>query len=198
MAKKSAKKKSNGPVRILHVRVELQDIEPMIWRGLHVRSDFTLRQMHVAIQVFMPWQNCHLHQFVVGPQGHVYSPKFEDLPRKGSDVSLTVGEVLAGPDSILEYHYDFGDDWRHRIRLVEEVEKVPRRQYPYLVDGERSAPPEDCGGPFGYQDMLEVLSDPSDPEYERTLEWAGQLKPDYFCPEAMRPNWRGRSHWGFR
>jgi hypothetical protein len=44
-------------------------------------------------------------------------------------------------------------------------------------------PKKDCGGPWGYEDMLRVLSDPKDKEYDETLEWVGEnFDPDDFDP----------------
>jgi len=39
--------------------------------------------------------------------------------------------------------------------------------------GARACPPEDCGGPWGYQRMLEILSELGHEEYVETVEWLG-------------------------
>ena len=46
---------------------------------------------------------------------------------------------------------------------------------------ERNGPPEDCGGIFGYTQLLKVMSDPSHPNHESTKEWVGEgFEPEWF------------------
>ncbi len=72
------------------------------------------------------------------------------------------------------YTYDFGDTWEHQI-LVEKILPIDEKtQYPVCLAGKRSGPPEDCGGPWGYMELLDVLNDPNDPEYEDRVEWIGE------------------------
>ena len=67
--------------------------------------------------------------------------------------------------------YDFGDGWEHDI-LVEKILPIEKGiHYPVCIDGKRACPPEDCGGPFGYEELLEILKDPSHPEHEEKFEW---------------------------
>lgn len=69
------------------------------------------------------------------------------------------------------YHYDFGDDWKHRVtleRIIDDYEVG----YPQLLDGAGNCPPEDVGGPKGYENFLEVMANPYDEEYERLQSWA--------------------------
>ena len=37
-----------------------------------------------------------------------------------------------------------------------------------------ACPPEDCGGPPGYAELLEVLANPTHEEHERLLRWVGR------------------------
>ncbi|MBN2685657.1 MAG: hypothetical protein JXR40_10285, partial [Pontiellaceae bacterium] len=41
------------------------------------------------------------------------------------------------------------------------------------VKGKGACPPEDCGGLWGYYNLLEILGDPEDEEHEGMLDWAG-------------------------
>jgi hypothetical protein len=51
------------------------------------------------------------------------------------------------------------------------------------IDGALSGPPEDCGGIFGYHDMLKTPKNPKHPECKETKEWLG----DYFDLDEIDP-----------
>ena len=56
---------------------------------------------------------------------------------------------------------------------------------PVCVDGERACPPEDSGGPWGYTEKLQALSDPDDEESEELREWMGSdFDPEMFQRDA--------------
>jgi hypothetical protein len=44
---------------------------------------------------------------------------------------------------------------------------------PLLIAGQGACPPEDVGGPWGYDEFQAALTDPSHPEHDERLEWAG-------------------------
>jgi hypothetical protein len=56
--------------------------------------------------------------------------------------------------TVFFYEYDFGDSWMHELRVERIVRANARMRYPRCVAGARLAPPEDCGGPRGYQEWL--------------------------------------------
>lgn len=83
--------------------------------------------------------------------------------------------------SKLRWDYDFGDGWEHDV-IVEAIE--PTRSdttYPVCLKGKRACPPEDCGGPWGYQNLIDALRDPDHPEHDELVDWAS---PD-FDPEEF-------------
>lgn len=71
------------------------------------------------------------------------------------------------------YRYDFGDNWEVKIRLEKILPRKEGVEFPICTAGKRAAVPEDSGGVGGYMYKLEILEDPSDPEYEDTVEWLG-------------------------
>ena len=71
------------------------------------------------------------------------------------------------------YVYDFGDDWWHDIVVREIGRPDPRRTYPLCIAGERAGPPEDCGGIWGYTDLLALLEKGRGEEYDEMLTWLG-------------------------
>ncbi|MFI6449121.1 plasmid pRiA4b ORF-3 family protein [Kitasatospora sp. NPDC050543] len=83
------------------------------------------------------------------------------------------------------YTYDFGDDWEHDI-LVEAVTGAePGIAYPRCLTGRRACPPEDCGGMWGYEYLIEILADPAHEEHDERLEWLGLDTADQFDPAAF-------------
>ena len=48
---------------VLQFRIHLLGITPMIWRGLHLRADHTLADLHNVIQIAFDWTDYSLHQF---------------------------------------------------------------------------------------------------------------------------------------
>lgn len=69
--------------------------------------------------------------------------------------------------------------------LVEKI--LPREEgvsYPVCLAGRRACPPEDCGGVWGYMELLEVIKNPRHKEYEDMIEWVGEdFDPEEFDPE---------------
>ncbi len=76
--------------------------------------------------------------------------------------------------SKLKYEYDFGDGWLHELLLEKVLPFNENTTLPVCLDGKMACPPEDCGGVWGYGNMLEILKNPSHEEYEETLEWVGE------------------------
>lgn len=72
----------------------------------------------------------------------------------------------AGEKDSLRYEYDFGDGWLHEIVLEKKQAYNKAVNLPSCVKGKRACSPEDFGDVWGYEELLEVLKDPSHPEYE--------------------------------
>nr|WP_298331953.1 plasmid pRiA4b ORF-3 family protein [Asticcacaulis sp.] len=78
----------------------------------------------------------------------------------------------------IDYLYDFGDNWEHRLIVTRVRQGDPDLEYPRYLRGERNAPPEDCGGIPGFYDMLAVLADPDHPDHAEIAEWIDEYDPD--------------------
>ena len=122
-------------------------------------------ELHDLLQVALGWTNSHLHQFVA--DGTVYSvPSDDDWQEVVDERNVLLKKVPAS----FRYEYDFGDGWDHDIEVL-----GAGGEQPALVYGEGACPPEDCGGPHGYERLLAVLADPQYPEHEELKNWAGEL-----------------------
>lgn len=187
------------PRAILQLRIELLDIQPLIWRRIQVPADYSFWDLHVAIQSAFGWNDSHLHEFQV-PGGRWPERRF-GIPAEawmGEKPALAgwshcIADFLSPQSPRLCYWYDFGDDWMHEVVFEESSHAAPGKRYPRCVAGERAAPPDDCGGPSGYAHLLKVLADPADEEHEEMLEWLaktkklrGRFDPEAFDEQAVR------------
>jgi len=170
-AAKSAARLPAAGSSVCRLRVALRGIEPAVWRRILVPESVTLEDLHYVIQEVMGWTNSHLHQFEVS--GVEYSdPQFE-LEDVVDESAAYLHRLGLREGATFLYRYDFGDDWEHEL-LVEKIEtRGQALPHPVCEDGARACPPEDCGGPWGYEEMLKTLSDPQHPDHEDMLEWVG-------------------------
>ncbi len=98
-----------------------------------------------------------------------------------------------------QYEYDFGDSWMHEIAVEGLIQAEPGVEYPLCLEGARAGPPEDCGGVWGYANLLERWQnrkgqEGEEEEDEEDLNWLGEdFDPEKFDPaaatEAMRAAW---------
>lgn len=163
------------------LKVTLRDVRPPVWRRIQVPSDFTFGDLHCVLQAAMGWEDDHLHAFMVGGERYA-DDEVEDpwggRPKHEHDVSL---DELAPLGARLRYEYDFGDGWEHDIAVEKILPGDPAVTYPRCLAGRRACPPEDCGGPSSYAQLVEAIASPRGAEDEGLLEWVG----DDFDPEAF-------------
>ncbi len=169
---------------IYQVKVTLKGSKPPIWRRLLVPSTIDLARFHHVLQTVMGWSNCHLHHFI---QGRTIYGSSEDKDEDIFDLDIKdekkykLSQLLKEEKDTLLYEYDFGDGWEHQIILEKKLPYDSSKQIPICLKGKRACPPEDCGGIWGYKDLLEIINDPSHPEHKETLEWLGRdFDPEYF------------------
>jgi hypothetical protein len=147
-----------------------------------VPGEIKLSKLHVIFQAAMGWEDCHLHQFQIGEQTYgVPDDEFDvgELDDIDEDTVL-LSEVVTAPMRF-SYEYDFGDDWQHEV-VIEAMESLPLvLKFATCLDGQRSCPPEDCGGTRGFEEFIEAVTDPKHPEHAEYLQWVGHP----FDPEAF-------------
>jgi hypothetical protein len=176
---------------VFRIYVRLEVIVTPIWRRIELSRQSTLDQVHRILQVAMGWENCHLHEFTVDGKRYGMPDPDYDEPGIVADSKVCISDVLRAPRAEMSYLYDFGDDWLLTVRLEEVVEEEPGAMYPRVVDGARSGPPEDCGGPFGYSDFLEVLVDPAHKDFKEMSKWVGpKFNAEVFSVEKVNARLR--------
>ncbi|HEY5304122.1 MAG TPA: plasmid pRiA4b ORF-3 family protein [Acidimicrobiales bacterium] len=153
----------------LQLRVELDEVVPTIWRQILVPTSVRMSRLHDMIQAAMGWTNSHLHAFSVGDAR--YGMCFDEYPEGEVDEqTVTVLQALRGRQQFT-YEYDFGDGWEHTITVEAELRSPHALKFAVCLAGENACPPEDSGGPGGFEYFLEALADPQHEEHENYVRW---------------------------
>jgi len=178
--------------QVYQFKISLKGIRPPIWREIQVPETYTFWDFHVAIQDAMGWQDYHLHEFELlksstGSKMNIGIPD-EDFGRKVlPGWTQKIADYFSSENRAASYLYDFGDDWEHQIELQKIIPKKRGMSYPVCTNGKRACPPEDCGGIWGYEDLLEIIKDPTHEEYEGMMEWlGGEFDPEHFEVKKVR------------
>ena len=174
-------------------KIQLKNInDPTVWRRVVVPADLTFLQFHTVIQVSFGWFDCHLFQF--SPNGWGSSPQiklpdedsFSPFAKKVDSLdpeNVMLSDIFTSEKQKYAYIYDFGDDWNHQITLEKILED--KILHARCIKASGACPPEDCGGPWGYQNLKEVLADKKHPEHKDTKEWLGLSAKEKWDVEAF-------------
>ena len=167
-----------GAGSLLQFKITLKGLRPPVWRRFLVPEGLSLSDLHHVIQEVMGWLDSHLHQFLCKRKRYGVPDPDWDIDTIIDDGTVAIKDLgLSVKDKIL-YEYDFGDGWEHEL-LLEKILPAENIMIPVCLKGARACPPEDCGGPWGYENLLEVLKNPEDEEY---ASWR-ELLPEDFDPE---------------
>lgn len=157
-------------------KIQLKNIShPPVWRRVLVPFHFSFYKFHLVIQDAFGWGNYHMFQF--SPNGFGSYPTIKEPFEDDEDddcmdaADTEIGDIFKAEGRKFTYIYDFGDTWEHKI-ILEKI--IPdKTTIADCIAGKGTCPPEDCGGPWGYMNMIEILKDPENPEYAEMKEWLG-------------------------
>lgn len=170
---------------IARLKITLNDVEPAVLRRIEVPFDIRLDRLHLVIQAAMGWTNTHLYEIRARDVGWgIPDREWGDGPLDARKARL--GDVLEDVGAkTLRYLYDFGDGWEHTIEVERVVDSEPAILYPRLIEANGRCPPEDIGGPWGYAEFLEAISDPKHERHAEFKEWLS----DDFDPNIVDAGW---------
>jgi hypothetical protein len=155
----------------------------------HKINNMKMKYNHVY--QFKIWSGYHLHEFeVVNPSTglkQIIGTPDDDYGRSVLlDKRQKIADYFSMANESAYYVYDFGDTWEHEILLEKILPREKGVKYPICLKGRRACPPEDSGGIWGYEELLEIIKDPQHEEYEEMLEWlGGEFDPEYFDVNAV-------------
>lgn len=172
-------------MQIAKITVNLELLDRKVTRVIEVPMEIRLDEFHEVLITAFGWFGGHLYSFWVGAPYHRNGfswghPEFAEENGEYSSEDYTLAqmfEMAAGRR--ITYVYDFGDDWRHKFNPTKPKEAAPDTVYPRLIKAVGRCPPEDVGGPWGYEDFLDALADPNHENHEMYTEWrSGSFDPD--------------------
>jgi hypothetical protein len=156
------------------LRIELQEVQPLVWRRLVVPENVALSKLAVILQYTMGWHGGHLHEFVVG-RVHYGIPD-EDWPNPEPFVDerrVRLNTLVESGAKRFTFLYDFGDGWEHTIKIEDLVMPENEGKRIRCLAGENACPPEDVGGAHAYFDFVAAIRDPTHAEHDSYLRWVG-------------------------
>lgn len=157
------------------LNVSLDDSPVEVSRTLIVPSNIRLSMLsHVMVRA-MGWDGSHLAQFIKGKIFYCSKEVIEEswgFVEAYDYTKVALNEVLKRKGSHIRWEYDFGDSWEHTIVVAERI-KTTKPMKIEVTEAKGACPPDDCGGVWGYADMLEILKDKKHPYYGDTVEWLG-------------------------
>ncbi len=161
--------------KIYQFRIELKDIKVPVWRTVQVPGNYTFWDLHCAFQDAMGWKDKALHEFVLTDSSDtiyiIALPDDEMIYEALNERQEHISDHLTAEKQNFEYMYDFDNGWEHDVVLEKIIPADEKQTYPACIDGKMACPPEDTGGSWEYDHVIEVLSDKSHEEYEETVEW---------------------------
>lgn len=174
---------------IVEVKITLREVELQVTRRVHVPADYSLRRIHDVIQAVMGWYDMHLHEFKVGEKTYGLPDLEGELSfgvRIYDDRNIKLGKLIERGVREFTYTYDLGDDWQHDVEVVQTLAPEQGVDYPVLLDWSGACPPEDVGGPPGYAEFLDAISDPQHERHEELIEWSGgDFDPQFLDLEVV-------------
>ncbi|WP_419800411.1 plasmid pRiA4b ORF-3 family protein [Mucilaginibacter sp.] len=166
-------------------KIQIKEIiKPPVWRRLLVPEDFTFYQFHIIIQAAFGWENAHMYQF--RPIDHRLNPIISDkeMYDDGLDFfeedelidskEVKLADIFKAEGQKFVYTYDLGDNWEHLITLEKITEE--KLLFADCLAGKGNCPPEDCGGPWGYEELKDALANPKHSEHKEFRKWLGLKK----------------------
>jgi len=174
---------------IARLKITLDGVAPTVLRRVEVPLAIQLDDLHLVIQAAMGWENYHLYEFRVGRaiSYGIPDPDWPDTTTPSAE-KATLADLARrlNKSKAFKYVYDFGDNWSHKVSLEAVAPADRDLSYPRLLDAKGACPPEDCGGPFGYDRYLKAIADPGHMRHREMIDWRGPgFDPNAVDKEAI-------------
>ena len=181
------------------VEISLNDAPVPVVRRLSVPSNLYVGHFVYELVYAMGWDGYHLTELKQGDtlwrstkekamdaESGLECEEIYPGMKVRNSFRATVSQLLKKVGDECSLTYDMGDSWHHTVRLV-EIRRYEDAQIRFsnigveVLSGEGACPPEDCGGVSGYEEILRIIKDPDEYEYERFRSLLGpHFDPAFF------------------
>lgn len=168
---------NNKKYKYYEIKVSIKGTHPPVWRRLQIPEGITFDELSAIIQLAFDWSGYHLYSFEVGATQYEPGIQIEIPEEDGWDNREVVNSKKEKIDKYFKkykkmtYIYDFGDDWIHDIIIEKTVEAEKKLTKPICIKAKMAHLPEDCGGVYGYEELLNILEDKKHERYKEMREW---------------------------
>ena len=167
------------------LRIELAEIEPLIWRRVAVRTSTNLQTLHKIIQAAMGWLDYHLWEFTVDDVISTASPT-RTMPVGDTRSNAPARPNLRNCSTAASRRLSMFTTWA----TTGSIESSLSALSPLRRRGRRCLP-EDCGGVPGTYEFLDAIAGPDKgngrKEKKEALDWYGRpYNPDDIDEEQIR------------
>ena len=157
------------------IKVTIKNTHPPVWRRLQIPAGITFHELNAIIQLAFNWSGYHLYSFEIGNLLiEIPDDIYDDFDYKVINSKRTKVDKYFDEIEKLEYTYDFGDNWIDNIQIENVAESEEKLKNPVCLKAKMASLPEDCGGPWGYEDLLDVINNPKDERYQDMKDWLEQ------------------------
>jgi hypothetical protein len=142
----------SAPNTCYQINIQLDHVNPPVWRDIIVPSNISLAWLHELIQEAMGWIDLYLHQFT--HKGTHYIDRECEILEDGIDeASVSLDQLLKKVDDQLSYNYNLETGWKHTVSL----KKILSTAVPICcLRGVGACPPENCRGPLEYMQLCDL------------------------------------------
>ena len=169
------------------IRAQLLEVsKPLVWRRFRCADDATFAEFHRNLVRAFGWLDYHLHEFRSSLEydnavviGRAHDDDYWDGPPIDEEL-VQIQQVFSHTKKFY-WIYDFGDDWQ--IELTCQKESAEPASGIVRIGSSGKAPPEDCGGPDGFERMKAAFrDDPDGEEAQRYRVWMGLKDGEEWSP----------------
>ncbi|MGM8215472.1 plasmid pRiA4b ORF-3 family protein [Bacillaceae bacterium W0354] len=189
---------------IFEFKVTLRDMPVPVWRTIQLDSESTFNDLHELLQVVFDWDDVHLHSFTIQKSNGMKLSNLEITPANSGQISILdehdsldeqkelLSDWFKVQNDVVLYTYDFGDDWRHVIKLSKILQPDPDQVYPRCIKAKNLVPEEDSFGEvikgnvnLTYEDSQQLVNDINQKIEEYGLHNTISDTEDDYWPEIL-------------